>query len=309
MPDSQYDFLTDYPTLKNSVVAIIGRVSERADVPSIIGTGFFAADKEIVVTNRHVAEAIWRLPQYKGDNEPIPAFVQIFRNLPGLGVVTFTLEISTIAIPELPDNGQYLSETPDMAILRIPYKNLPALKIDGNPKYIEGMDVATSGFPLGHNLLIGDGKTVTQMNQTLRFGKIASVLPFPCDSPTGILVDIHTQGGQSGSPVFNTKTGQVVGLIYASVDPITNVLKHEENGLAPALGVYYRQQSGLTYCVASDFMSSVVEHIQKDPRWIETKPRLKNFEKLFDKKHEQYKAGTLKQEFPKQVDSSEIIKP
>ena len=267
MATEDYNFLADYPKLKDGVVAIISRVSNRPDVPRIIGTGFFAADKEIVLTNRHVAQAIWKMPKLKGDTTLIPAYVQIFKNVPGYGVVTFTLEITTVAIPQLPDSGLYASESPDIAVLRVPYYTLPDLKIEGKPKYVEGMEIATSGFPLGEQLLVGDGKVVTQMNPTLRFGKLASMLPFPCDNPTGILVDTHTQGGQSGSPIFDVATGKVIGLIYAGMDPISNILSQEGQNIERVPGVYFRQQSGLTFCVTSDFMHGVVSHVTKQPEW------------------------------------------
>jgi S1-C subfamily serine protease len=56
----------------------------------------------------------------------------------------------------------------------------------------------------------------------LRKGIISSVFPFPGPSPHGFTIDVMTQGGESGSPIFRCEDGLVIGVLYAGVDA-TNI--------------------------------------------------------------------------------------
>ena len=45
-----------------------------------------------------------------------------------------------------------------------------------------------------------------------------TLLPFLCPHPHGFTIDVMSQGGASGSPVFLTDAPKVVGMIHASFE-------------------------------------------------------------------------------------------
>jgi hypothetical protein len=95
---------------------------------------------------------------------------------------------------------------------------VPALELATDLHTLDiGMPIATAGFALGHHALTGYGK-VLQLTPMLRHGIVSSLYPFPCPSPHGFTVDIMTQGGESGSPIFMPDSPVVVGLLYSGFD-------------------------------------------------------------------------------------------
>jgi hypothetical protein len=83
------------------------------------------------------------------------------------------------------------------------------------------MPIATAGFAMGTDALAiyGNLNSVTPL---LRHGIVSSLFPFPCPTPHGFTIDTASQGGQSGSPIFQTHEPIVVGLLHAGFDN-TNV--------------------------------------------------------------------------------------
>ena len=57
-----------------------------------------------------------------------------------------------------------------------------------------------------------------QLSPTIQTGIISAVHPFPSTTPHGFTLNVMTQGGASGSPVFNQETGDVLGVLYAGVN-------------------------------------------------------------------------------------------
>jgi hypothetical protein len=93
--------------------------------------------------------------------------------------------------------------------------DLPAIDIAASEsEFSEGTEVGVAGFPMGTALMRAPG-WIHQFTPTLRRGVIAAVLPFPCSNPHALLLDVMSQGGASGSPVFNAQTGGLVGVLYA----------------------------------------------------------------------------------------------
>jgi len=72
-----------------------------------------------------------------------------------------------------------------------------------------GREIGTAGFPMGTDALVffAEGESLPRLRQvstTLRRGIIASLLPYDFPNPHGFTIDVMTQGGASGSPVFAT---------------------------------------------------------------------------------------------------------
>jgi hypothetical protein len=62
---------------------------------------------------------------------------------------------------------------------------------------------------------------INQLIPFLRHGIVSSVLPYDCPSPHGFTIDVMSQGGASGSPIFLTELPLVVGILHAGF-PGTN---------------------------------------------------------------------------------------
>jgi len=209
-----------YSKLKPSIVAIASRVSKNPELPDIIGTGFIARPDGIILTNDHVIKAIKKLPRLKSMGpEDWPVIVLYFHWIPDKGMMPIPLEVKGVGVlkREKPVEGyNYGPDIPDLGFIHVHIKDLPALKIAEKLNLEEGDEVMLSGFPMGTDTLRAPG-WLHQLTPTLQSGIISAILPFSCDNPHAILLNIMTQGGSSGSPVFNPSTGEVIGIEYAGI--------------------------------------------------------------------------------------------
>jgi len=246
-----------YPTLKSSIVAIASKVSKNPEFPDIIGTGFIARSDGIIFTNDHVIRAIKKLPRLKrmGPND-WPVIVLYFHWVPDKGMMLIPLEVKGIGIlkREKPAEGyNYGPEIPDLGFIHVPMKNLPALKIGERLDLQEGDEVMLAGFPMGTNTLRAPG-WLHQLTPTLQSGIISAILPFSCDNPHAILLNIMTQGGSSGSPVFNPLTSEVIGIEYAGiVEPKT---------LSGKSGIFiFEDNTSLTLAIPAKIIHEIYQKI------------------------------------------------
>jgi S1-C subfamily serine protease len=209
-----------YRRLRHSIVGFIPlfpQGSEDSHVPFIFGTGFVVHEAGIIATNAHVINAIADLPQPDGF-KGVPAAV-LFFILTDLGMVQVHCNIAGIITLHEFDSGPswYGTKTPDLAFVHIKVCGLlPVILRPPGRMYEEGEEVATAGYPMGTEQLRAPG-WLHQFSPTLQTGIISAVHPFPCSVPHGFTVNVMVQGGASGSPVFSTKTGEVIGVVYASL--------------------------------------------------------------------------------------------
>jgi hypothetical protein len=61
----------------------------------------------------------------------------------------------------------------------------------------------------------------------LQAGIISATLPFPGTRPHGYLINVMIQGGASGSPVFLSDSGTVIGAVYSSRQHVDRRIKDE----------------------------------------------------------------------------------
>lgn len=188
--------------------------------PQIIGTGFVVDTDGIVVTNDHVIEALEKLPPHPVTGAS-SAMAIICANTErveeGHALPMFFSEIKAYSrISSFKSHGPYYGEdVPDIGFVQLKVRGLLALELADWPyAQRQGTEVATAGFPLGTDLLVPYGK-VSQLTPLLRRGIVSSLLPFPCPHPHGFTLDIMSQGGASGSPVFLTDKPTVVGIVHA----------------------------------------------------------------------------------------------
>lgn len=183
---------------------------------AFVGTGWLI-DKDIVVTNRHVAEAFAAADEYgalnfrRGRGEQlIEAMLNCIaqRDTDGLRRRSFAEEVLFIAGPR----------QPDIAFLRVqPIDGLAPLPLSAEDAR-DGEPVAAIGYPARD----GTRNDPAVMGQV--FGNIYDVKRFAPGYVTGLrpremifTTDYSTLGGNSGSAVVSLTTGEVVGLHFAGI--------------------------------------------------------------------------------------------
>jgi len=163
------------------------------------GTGFVVGDGRSIVTNHHVVEQI-------REKEAIRHLRIFHPQLPSTGAEAFTLR---------------QDETHDVALLGIKGEALPPLRLGDSRGVREGEEVALTGYPIG--MVLG-------LNPTTHAGIISAVAPILLPSPTAraierelipflrdpfdvFQVDATAYPGNSGSPLYRRRTGEVIGVI------------------------------------------------------------------------------------------------
>lgn len=166
------------------------------------GTGFVIGDGRIVVTNYHV---------YKG--------LQEARDEGGTLVIFSGRGKSATARPV---RLMRTDKNHDLALLRLQKGRLPPLRLAGEALAREGEAVAFTGFPLG--MVLG-------LYPATHRGIVAAITPIAIPAPAGsdltpeqierirnkafpvYQLDGTAYPGNSGSPVYRTETGEVIGVI------------------------------------------------------------------------------------------------
>lgn len=187
--------------IKPSIVAV-GTYKKTQSPPFVFrGTGFAFGDGNQIATNAHV------LPNGSGPDDPILAVLIRSKGSEG------SLRLAKID-QRNPDR--------DLAVIRIDGPPLPALKLGDSSNVREGQAIAFTGFPIGG---------VLGYSPVTHRGIVSAITPIGI--PGGNASQLNTQliqqlkrgafdvfqldatayPGNSGSPVFETENGTVIGVI------------------------------------------------------------------------------------------------
>lgn len=212
-----------YKELRKSIVAFSPKCflsrTEKPEYPPILGTGFIIREDGLIATNSHVVKAFKKVlqPPNAAQNEwPVYVLLYVFTEE---GLAEIRLDVLGVFEPQkFVSKGVYYGpkKGPDLAYLQVKAKALPTVDIDSSTLVEEGMEVATAGYPMGEDILLAPGH-LDRIGPTLQRGIISAVHPFPSSSPHRYSVNIMVQGGASGSPVFLSDTGKVIGVISDSI--------------------------------------------------------------------------------------------
>ncbi len=213
--------------VKPSIVAIATLNKLRAPAIQFIGSGFTVGDGLTIITNAHVVEAA-----ASEGNE--------------LGIVSSNGDATGFREAKVVSrDAQH-----DLAKLRIDGVPLPALEIGNSDVVQEGQSLLFTGFPLG--MLLG-------FHHVTHRAMISAITPIaiPAASSRGLNAKVikQLQGkpyyvfqldgtaypGNSGSPLYDPKTGNVLGIINKVF-----VKGTKEAALS--------QPSGITYAIPSRFI-------------------------------------------------------
>jgi len=235
MPARADNTIATIERVKGSVVAIGTYERTRTPPFQFKGTGFAVGDGTLIVTNAHVVS---------GALDPA------------------RLEALAILLPApAKDQAQVreatrLSVDPDsdLALLKIEGRPLPALKLRDSGTVREGQAVLFTGFPIG---------PVLGAHPATHRGMVAAISPIAIPQSRSseleaqvirrlasgaypiFQLDATAYPGNSGSPVYDPETGEVLGIIN-----MVWVKGTKETALA--------QPSGITYAVPSQHLQDLL---------------------------------------------------
>jgi serine protease Do len=187
------------------------------------GTGFVVGDGNFLITNAHV------VPQLAGVDSKAALMVQFAS--------------ATGALDMRPATIARLDVAHDLALLRFAGSPLPALRIGETSDIHEGLAVAFMGFPVGG---------VLGFRPVTHRGIISSITAVALPTPTSqqlnektvrrlregsfdiYQLDATAYPGNSGGPVLNADSGEVVGVINMVL-----VKSTKESALSQPTGISY----------------------------------------------------------------------
>ncbi len=224
--------------IKPSIVGVGTLQTTRRPPSSLKGTGFVVAEGYHIITNNHV------IPKYI--NTEKKESLVIFYNKANSGK---TSRVQYRKVRVLDTDVEH-----DLALLRIEGTKLPALKIETTHKPQEGEDIAFTGFPIG---------AVLGLFPVTHRGIISAISPVVIPAPSSSTLsakmiqrlknpyyvyqlDATAYPGNSGSPVFDTETGQVFGVINKVF-----IKESKENIL--------QKPSGITYAIPAKYIIKLLK--------------------------------------------------
>lgn len=292
-----------YRLIKPSIVAIVRKYEKLPagttppEAPFIIGTGFIVGDG-LVVTNDHVAKIIDSQPRpanAPADEWPVLCYMFLEMDEHNLGMVPLKVIGKFQTASYRPEGTWYGPEIPDVALLHIEARDLPTARIQADPTILqEGMDLATAGFPTGRNTLMAPGY-MHQHGPTLQKGILGALLPFPRTLPHAFILNVVTQGGASGSPVFLPGTGEVVGIVYAGLnEPAQTIAKD-----------IYTRPTAITYGLPAAFIDISIKEAHKMPDFKNASD-LPSLQQLIDTLPHRESSGPLRPGSDQVVSDKEI---
>jgi len=231
------DLVDTVPRVKPSVVAIGTYQRGRNPAFRFLGTGFAVGNGRLIATNSHVVPAT---------------------------LATEKMETLAIAVPGEKESAVHMAtalardKDHDLAVLRLTNASLPALTLDAGDAVREGQNVAFTGFPIGNAL---------GLSPVTHRGIIAAITPIGIPQARGrelspalirrlarepfliYQLDATAYPGNSGSPVFDPDTGNVLGVIN-----MVFVKSTKENILS--------DPSGISYAIPAAYLRALIEKLE-----------------------------------------------
>jgi S1-C subfamily serine protease len=235
-PATGQSAVTTIERVKGSIVAVGTYKRTRTPPFQFRGTAFAVEDGTLVVTNAHVLPGVLDTTQLEtlGILVPVPSGDKVqFREAKRLTV----------------DPGS------DLAVLKISGAALPALRLRDSDGVKEGQAILFTGFPIGAAL---------GLFPATHRGMVAAITPIAIPQvrsavldPTTIRrlttgsfqifqLDATAYPGNSGSPVYDPESGEVLGIVN-----MVFVKGTKESALS--------QPSGITYAVPSRHLQDLLQ--------------------------------------------------
>jgi serine protease Do len=220
--------------IKQGVVGVGTYDMIRRPQNQLLGTGFAVGDGTLVMTARHVV--------YARNVGTESAAVQ-------LSVFVGNGDNSVIRKAEIVYEDPYY----DIAILKVDGVPLPVPDLSGEGVQEDGTDIAFTGFPVGaayglykatHRGMIA-ATTPLARPQTRQGHLTADTIRRLKQKKMVYQLDATSFPGNSGGPVFDVKTGQVIGMISS-----TFIHDSKDTGLD--------KPSGITFAMPSAYLAEAL---------------------------------------------------
>lgn len=206
-----------------------------------LGTGFVVGDGTLVVTNAHVVPPLLDPARRETMAILLPGRDGGSRNKDEVQA----REVHQVAV----------DASTDLALLKLSGSPLPALVVGDSAGVKEGQDVLFTGFPIGAVLgpfpVTHRGMVSVITPIAIPQGRAADLDPavvrrLTTGSFPVFQLDATAYPGSSGSPVYDSETGDVIGIINMVL-----VKGTKESALS--------QPSGITYAVPSQHLKSLID--------------------------------------------------
>lgn len=225
------------PRLKPSVVAVGTFQRTRSPQFRFLGTGFAVGSGRLVATNAHVVS---------------------------LPVSDDQLESLVVVVPGVPQSAirkvakAAVDPNTDLAVLRLDGEPLPALPLAEASFVAEGQPIAFMGFPIGsalgltpvtHRGIVAAVTPIGIPQANSRQLNPALIRRLAGDTFRVYQLDATAYPGNSGSPVFDPDTGEVLGIVN-----MVFVKGTKENALSAP--------SGITYAIPVSHLRALLTDVQ-----------------------------------------------
>ena len=238
---SSADRQTTIEKVRASVVAVGTFDRTRSPQFQFLGTGFAVGDGTTIVTNAHV----------------LPALLDPARRETLAVVLPGKHQDAKAKEDVQARDAKQIAVDPnaDLALLRIGGAPMPALAIRESDTVREGQDVYFTGFPIGAVLgpfpATHRGMVSVVTPIAIPQGRAADLDPavvrrLSTGSFPVFQLDATAYPGNSGSPVYDPDTGEVIGIVNMVL-----VKSTKESALS--------QPSGITYAVPSKYLKGLME--------------------------------------------------
>ena len=222
--------------VKPSIVGVGSFLPTRAPQSQLFGTGFVVGDGYHVITNAHVAQKELDVAA----KEKLAVFV-------GSGKQGEVREARVLV----------LDEAHDLALLRISGTRQPALTIGDSTRVREGESYAFTGYPIGF---------VLGLYPATHRGIVSSITPIATpvgdsrqltpemikrlkDTYTVFQLDATAYPGNSGSPLYDVETGDVIGVVNSVFVKTTKEAVIEN-------------PSGITYAIPARYVNRLLKRLK-----------------------------------------------
>jgi serine protease Do len=233
-PAPAAELSTLIPTIKRSVVGVGTFERTRSPNTVFVGTGFVVGDGLSVITNAHV------VPESTDE-----------AHMEQIGIVTGDGDMVRFRQAQLVARDT----EHDLAYLRLSGTPLPALELADSDGVQEGASLAFTGYPLGMVLGLHAATNRAMLSAitpivmpSLSSRKLdARQITALARTPFSIFqLDGTAYPGNSGSPLYDAATGQVVGVINAVF-----VKGLKENAIS--------NPSGITYAIPANYVRALMQ--------------------------------------------------
>lgn len=225
--------------VKPSVVGIGSLLKTRSPPVGFFGTGFAVGDGLTIVTNAHVISPILDVAR----KEALIVLV-------GQGSDYAQREARVL----VSDKGR------DLALLRIDGPPLPALKLGDSAQAKEGQPLAFTGYPLAivlglhaatHRATLSAITPIVGPPPNARLLNAATVARVREGPFTIFQLDGTAYPGNSGSPLYDVQTGEVLGILN-----MVFVKGTKESAIT--------SPSGISYAIPSQYIRALLERTGKN---------------------------------------------